>query len=60
MHGYYTISYYNIIGSESALTAIDAGGETAATPFNIEGSCYALDKINDLSVVYWSIRLNYL
>ena len=35
-----TISYYNnIIGSESALTAIDAGGETAATPFNnIEGS----------------------
>ena len=29
-----------IIGSESALTAIDAGGETAATPGfnNIEGS----------------------
>ena len=34
-----TISYYNIIGSESALTAIDADGGTAATPFNnIEGS----------------------
>ena len=34
-----TIGYYNIIGSESVLTAIDAGGETAATPFNnIEGS----------------------
>jgi hypothetical protein len=49
-------NYYNInIGSESARTATDAGGETAATPLNIKGSYMHLMK--DLSAVYWSIVL---